>query len=152
MPSLRRRPRGRRSRPAPSDSTASTTSTTWWATASSAALAMCARVVPAVSPSGSRSPTRSPYGAPRPVKAGTRHTPSAEETWAARSERNAPPWTSPDEPNVTAVQSRAEPVARMLPSRAYVGVPPMSQASVVAIPSGAPPGSATGVMTEDPVP
>jgi hypothetical protein len=95
---------------------------------------------------------RSQYGAPSPVNAGTRHTPSAEETCAARLETNSPPGTSPAEPNVTAAQSSAEPLARMLPSRAYIGVPPACHARVVAIPSGASQGAATGVMTEEPVP
>ena len=55
--------------------------------------------------------------------------------------RRGPRRASPESP---AVQSRAEPLARMLPSRAYVGVPPACQARVVAIPSGASPGAVDG--------
>ena len=140
------------SRTRPSDSTASTTSTTCWATASSAARARWALVVPAVSPAMTPVAERSQYGAPSPEKAGTNAAPPLSSTCSASSVRKAPPAVPVGAPRAAAIQSSAAPLATMLPSRANVVRPPACQATVVAMPSGAGPSSASGVITDEPVP
>ena len=131
----------------PSASITSTMSHTWWATASTAARATWARVLPLVSPVTEACTVRSQCGAPSPVKAGTRITPALLSTWAASSTRSE----TCSRPSRSAVQASVEPEDKMLPSRAKVGWS-VSQASVAGTGESPPTKAATGVITDVPVP
>ncbi len=95
---------------------------------SSAARAMCATVLPRVRPTMAPRASACQYGAPRPVKAGTKITPPASGTLSAR------PCTSPL-PLMACRPSRSHcttaPPMKTLPSRAYCGVALGCAAAVV---------------------
>ena len=96
---------------------------------SSAARAMCADVVPRVSPTMVPRAYGSQCGAPSPAKAGTKYTPpvsgnAARALRPRRAERMIP---SPSRSHCTTA-----PAMKMLPSSAYsVGSLPMRHATVV---------------------
>ena len=103
----------------------------WNAMLSSAARAMCATVVPRVMPTMAPRTSAFQYGAPRPVKAGTKTTPPASGTLSARpcTWPLAEMALSPSRSHCTTA-----PPMKTLPSSAYSGVLPGCAAAVVSSP------------------
>ena len=122
-----------------SSGSTSSTSATWCASASSAARTRCARVVPRVSPQISPRASGRHCGAPRPVSAGTKWTPSVESTLSASRSLSA-------DDSITPSPSRshwsAAPPTSTEPSAANaVRRPGSTAAAVVSRPSAGAPGS-----------
>src|ERR1051325_1810294 len=104
------------------------TSATWNAMPSSAARAMCAAVVPRVTPATRPRAYWSQCGAPSPANAGTRYTPSGSVTCAASA-------STSDEDLMMPSPSRSHcttaPAMKIEPSSAYSVRSPTRQATVV---------------------
>ena len=98
---------------------------------SSVARAMCADVVPRVSPRIAPRARGSQYGAPRPASAGTKYTPSLAVTRAARAAESR---ASAMIPRPSRSHWMAAPPMNTLPSSAYVRRPPRCRATVLSKP------------------
>ena len=94
---------------------ASTTSRVWNAIDSTTARARWALVVPRVMPTSVPRAYGSHHGLPRPVKAGTKYTPSVVSTDAASGPTS---WRSAMMPSPSRSHWMAEPVEKMAPSSA----------------------------------
>jgi hypothetical protein len=105
-----------------------------------------ARFVASVRPLIRPAACGSQYGAPSPLKAGTRQSPAASAVDASAAADSA------SSPNRSAAQRSVEPAARMLPSNASSGPWPASHATVKHRPGGTRPAPSVSPITDEPVP